>query len=1488
MTKHKPGRKRDDFRQKTINTLAKRVAYLCSNPSCRIQTVGPEQGGEGTVIVGVAAHITAAAPGGPRYDPSLTREQRRDQSNGIWLCEIHGKQVDADEKQFTVETLRAWKQAAERNAADAITRPQATRSRTVVFSTPDDEDLEFARSLGLPAEDSIEAVTTRVLDAARSDLAAFKGMPAWPERPIVLDLTLVEKNNPRAFDVSRLALATETFNEIAVIAGPGSGKTTTVLQLTESLLVDRGLPAAYIPLSEWASQTGSFFQSLTKRKAFQNLREQHFMLLAQYGRLALILDGWNELDEQSRKRAAIDIKSLLRDFAEIRIVVSTRQQALDVPISGPVVKIHRLSKSQQEELARALRGPEGEAVLDHAWRTPGLHELVAIPLYLTALVGRTSGGTLPTTKEEVLRMFVEEHEGAGARAETLRETLFGLHREFLTALAGEAMHAGNTTLTETRARAIVKKAEDRLSAEGQLTQSPQPSAVLDILVNLHMMVRSGDNAGTLSFQHQQFQEWYASFEAEGLMRAAFAGDADCRRGLREDVLNMLAWEEAILFACERTSRADANGVKVVAAAILETMEIDPLLASEMIYRSAGAVWDEIGKAILSFVEKWHAPGKVDRAFHFMISSGRSEFASEVWRLISDADTQVHLPALRAGRRFRSSVLGPDAEKRAAALPEAVRKNVLSEIAHHSGMDGIELATTIACADSSVAVKTAVVESLQFRRADRFVIQILSSAPDEVWQQLASKGYAEEVTDKDAADRLRKEQQRAFKVETSALRKVQMLTENNGGSTDGAGREIGALIEDAEFPATDQNARWAVQEAFKRFPDEISSALIHRLEAGMEIPFQSEDLLRTKGILIDDGPLAETVMNAVERDRVAAAAACVIGPKTIARMIERLMEIDEKIRVAGKYDEALWVEHHALLGRVSSTVLNAFAEALFSRSDTKDPNKIGLLSDIFARHDEGGLENGLHLAGEHHERMVSTGERWGEALLASGESTRSQLANLARAIGRLSDSSLLPTLQRLLSEDLARWKRAHEEFMAAHNAGRRINSDSRMSWTLQYRRAFAAIGGSEVDKLMTAYLPDMGFCGFGVTAAWVLKDLWDREQNSARDKTLFARSDFADVRVRRMAREKAGGGDSSAYAETILSVVSDLIKPGSDHEAHHHALELAAVAFLMPYGDKQAVIDSLLALPEPLQAKQHLLKVLAVSGELVSADLVEAGIKELIEEAKTKRWLLDENSGRLDGWLELLPFSDRPKATLEVVVSLDPHLRAPWRLRRVLSALAHAPSPEAEEVLAQLALHDTRFLEEYEWLNALENRDTASATRLLFKLVCDGAFSAGRRVDAWWLSKKLASSIQSHEDLRKEVYEQYPALPSGPAKAIVARAIGEAPDIDGIMLLVRDYAAQNKSFNETVLHEALRNVLTGQRPSSQWVGMQEVFGIPSPELRKKLFALVAGGGALSELSVACLNAIDNIRDDYGEVESEPRHPDITAGRPWPIITNWRES
>jgi hypothetical protein len=118
---------RDDFSKNTRRMLASRAGNVCSNPECRRPTEGAALGSDdGVTNVGTAAHITAASPGGPRYDPLQTPKQRKAPSNGIWCCAIHGRQIDSDYKSFTVEKLREWKQVAEEKSARDILTLQRT------------------------------------------------------------------------------------------------------------------------------------------------------------------------------------------------------------------------------------------------------------------------------------------------------------------------------------------------------------------------------------------------------------------------------------------------------------------------------------------------------------------------------------------------------------------------------------------------------------------------------------------------------------------------------------------------------------------------------------------------------------------------------------------------------------------------------------------------------------------------------------------------------------------------------------------------------------------------------------------------------------------------------------------------------------------------------------------------------------------------------------------------------------------------------------------------------------------------------------------------------------------------------------------------------------------------------------------------------------------------------------------------------------------
>ncbi len=113
---------RDEFTVGIKEELAKRVGYLCSNPGCRQPTSGPQSTPFGTVNIGVAAHITAASPSGPRYDDSLSSGDRGSSGNGIWLCQTCSKLVDSDQSRYTVGKLREWKSDAEAASARALER----------------------------------------------------------------------------------------------------------------------------------------------------------------------------------------------------------------------------------------------------------------------------------------------------------------------------------------------------------------------------------------------------------------------------------------------------------------------------------------------------------------------------------------------------------------------------------------------------------------------------------------------------------------------------------------------------------------------------------------------------------------------------------------------------------------------------------------------------------------------------------------------------------------------------------------------------------------------------------------------------------------------------------------------------------------------------------------------------------------------------------------------------------------------------------------------------------------------------------------------------------------------------------------------------------------------------------------------------------------------------------------------------------------------
>lgn len=101
---------RELFLQPVRLKLAQRAAYRCAFPGCDRLTIGPGQKADEVENTGKAAHIYAASKYGPRGQGTLTPDQLKAITNGIWMCGHHADLIDKNTgKRYPVAVLKSWK-----------------------------------------------------------------------------------------------------------------------------------------------------------------------------------------------------------------------------------------------------------------------------------------------------------------------------------------------------------------------------------------------------------------------------------------------------------------------------------------------------------------------------------------------------------------------------------------------------------------------------------------------------------------------------------------------------------------------------------------------------------------------------------------------------------------------------------------------------------------------------------------------------------------------------------------------------------------------------------------------------------------------------------------------------------------------------------------------------------------------------------------------------------------------------------------------------------------------------------------------------------------------------------------------------------------------------------------------------------------------------------------------------------------------------------
>lgn len=112
-----------DYTKITLAKLNRVSLNKCYNPDCQELLISKD----GSTILGNIVHICAASLNGPRFDSSMSTEERRDYNNLILLCTDCHKIIDnpLNENKYPISLLKKWKKMreAEANLEKVVSNP---------------------------------------------------------------------------------------------------------------------------------------------------------------------------------------------------------------------------------------------------------------------------------------------------------------------------------------------------------------------------------------------------------------------------------------------------------------------------------------------------------------------------------------------------------------------------------------------------------------------------------------------------------------------------------------------------------------------------------------------------------------------------------------------------------------------------------------------------------------------------------------------------------------------------------------------------------------------------------------------------------------------------------------------------------------------------------------------------------------------------------------------------------------------------------------------------------------------------------------------------------------------------------------------------------------------------------------------------------------------------------------------------------------------
>jgi hypothetical protein len=915
------------------------------------------------------------------------------------------------------------------------------------------------------------------------------------------------------------------------------------------------------------------------------------------------------------------------------------------------------------------------------------------------------------------------------------------------------MQAEGAAVADMDLRPLLAETSRRLEAEDNIRAIREPADVLDVLVRHHVLVEREGGEHLFSFQHQQFQEWYASFWVEEILAAAARGEPQAQQQ-RDTILNRQYWEEALLFAIERLSRSDDGAANACASAISRALGIDPMLTAEMVQRAGAGIWPRVADSVVQFATIWFATAEADRAALFMIMTGRPEFADKVWGVLQDPRISGRLSLRRV--RFPPSVLGDDWSARLARLPTEARRVLLWDILDLGGQDGVNFTIAALHQEASVVdVIASVLELLEYRATEPEIADVLQNASPDLWQHLARRRGLEDLHEP-FRPRLRLEKQKLAATLPVGPEKTRLLIQlGQQAQSENVDSAIANAL-DTKFSDYHAEQR-TFAELAEHHPAKLSVAVIDRLLSDKPVNRAAGRYARSQDVT-DQMPILQIATDPSRKhSALAEVAARLLDSSSTHALIVELLELKRcQSNQHGKADQAARDRSDALFSALHHVPINILASNLCSMP-FEHPIHVAVFGELLSRSRDESRNNSMPALSEGlAAELCGRFNEWVQFAISHPEMRRYHLCSLATAITTLARPELLPSLKILLDKDLATWRLERSEFSKGRQELRLDHtSDARMSYLPIYQRAFAPFQSGVARDLLLGYLDDPDFA---VPAGFALLQFGSVRPVPVAAET-FGRLKYEQIALARASR-LAASGSGGLLPNAVLDRVDRLIAQG-DPPSMSKALGMATAAAQMDYGSRNQAFHALLnasgPFTDPLVSQHSLLRCLLFNGEEIKSEWITRGLERAIQALASSYGNNHDRWWTVRQWLELFAFTSRPQDMLARIPDLPTYFKYDYQISELVHALSFSHG-DAIETLKGLIELCPAILSRHEWADLLSRVGTEAAAHFAVDIIFDDAKVQHFARNEFYVIRALSPLLEKHpnvmRDLLARLHEQH--------------------------------------------------------------------------------------------------------------------------------------